>query len=401
MKAHVLIVADGRSPTTKRWIENIQALDYQVSMISTYPCKRLDGLAHFNVLPIALSQFSSVRNTSGNSERQSIVKSMARRFMPLFQTLRYHLGPLTIPRVAGDYQKLLEKIKPDLVHALRIPYEGMLASFTPEAFPMVVAVWGNDLTLHARGSLLMKRWTRRCLKRADGLTSDTHRDTALAKDWGLHPGAPTLVVPGSGGLNLEAIRKADSFDPDHYGIPDSAAWIVNPRGLRPGSVHQKVFFAAIPQILKERPEVVFICPGLKGKHNVEGWIQSLGIGERAFLLPLLPQEELWSLMKRCPVFVSPSSHDGTPNSFLEALACGCFPVVGDINSLREWIEPGKNGLLVNPQDPDALANAILSSLRHPEVRETAADKNLALIKERAAQEATRPQIESFYEQFIK
>ena len=40
------------------------------------------------------------------------------------------------------------------------------------------------------------------------------------------------------------------------------------------------------------------------------------------------------------VAVSPSTHDGTPNTLLEAMSCGSFPVAGDIESLREWIEPG-------------------------------------------------------------
>jgi hypothetical protein len=44
--------------------------------------------------------------------------------------------------------------------------------------------------------------------------------------------------------------------------------------------------------------------------------------------------------------VSPAIHDGTPNSLLEGMACGCFPVAGDLESIREWITHGQNGLLV-------------------------------------------------------
>ncbi len=401
MKAHILIVADGRSPTARHWIENIQALDYRVSLISSFPCERPPGLAHFHVLPIAFSRYSSGDKPAKTNEVKSRIKSWVRRFAPIFQTLRYHLGPMTIRQVASDYQDLVETIQPDLVHALRIPFEGMLASFTPEPIPLIVAIWGNDLTLHARGSLLMRRWTRRCLTRADGLCADAHRDLRLAKDWDLKPQAPTLVLPGSGGLDLAAVQNAGRFNYEGYGIPDSAEWIVNPRGLRPGSVHQKEFFAAIPKVFTEHPEAIFVCPGLQGKPNVEAWVRSLGIGEHVFLLPLLPQKDLWSLMKRATLFVSPSSHDGTPNSLLEAMACGCFPVVGDIESLREWINHGENGLLVNPRDPKALANAILYALDHPHIRHIAAEINLALVENWAAQQATRPRIDAFYAKFLK
>jgi glycosyltransferase involved in cell wall biosynthesis len=70
------------------------------------------------------------------------------------------------------------------------------------------------------------------------------------------------------------------------------------------------------------------------------------------------------LFRRAAVAVSPSTHDGTPNTLLEAMACGCFPVAGDLESLREWINPDVNGLLVDPGDPHALADAILTALEH-------------------------------------
>ena len=49
--------------------------------------------------------------------------------------------------------------------------------------------------------------------------------------------------------------------------------------------------------------------------------------------------------------VSPSTHDGTPNTLLEGMACGSFPIVGDLESLREWIEPGLTGSWWIPTTP--------------------------------------------------
>jgi glycosyltransferase involved in cell wall biosynthesis len=99
--------------------------------------------------------------------------------------------------------------------------------------------------------------------------------------------------------------------------------------------------------------------------------------------------------------VSPSSHDGTPNSLLEAMACGCFPVAGNIESLREWIEDGINGLLVDPRDPHKLAEAVCHALDSDEKRQKAAEHNLALVRQRASQDTTHPLIDTFYQQFIK
>ena len=415
MSAHILIIADGRSPTARSWIHNIQSLGYRVSLVSTFPCDPPIGIDHFVTLPVAFSRFSRDPHPNGapsdkpapDQASSNPGRALIRRFAPHLQSLRYFVGPLTLLRYGRVYQRLLQDLKPDLVHALRIPFEGMLGSYTPNGIPFLTATWGNDLTLHAGGSPLMRTFTRRCLARADGLTSDTRRDARLAQDWGLREGAPTLVVPGSGGLDLAEIQRAEGFDPGAFNIPrptpgDPAAsgWVVNPRGMRPGSVHQDVFFAAIPSILAQRPNAHFICPGLADSKQAQAWVESYGIGASTHLLPKLPQAQLWSLLKSAQVFASPSSHDGTPNSLLEAMACGCFPVVGDIDSLREWIEHEKNGLLVDPRSSEALAEAVLTALASEDLRTSAADYNQALINQRAAKSATLPKIDVFYRQFL-
>ncbi len=403
-KAHLLFIADGRSPTALSWIGHVQSLDFDTSLISTFPCQPPQGIQHFHVLPVAFSWFSGGPSKGSSNDHQKPTagfKSLIRRFSSLFQSLRYYLGPLTLPRQAKAYQQLLREIQPDLVHALRIPFEGMLGSATPEGIPFLAATWGNDLTLHAKASWLMRRFTKRCLHRANGLTSDTQRDVRLAREWGLDQGAPTLVVPGSGGLDLDKIQRASGLDPDLYGISQEYDWVVNPRGLRPGSVHQDVFIAAAAELLTQKPNTAFICPGLAGKQKIKKRVNQLGISQNVFLLPSLPQSELWALMKGAKVFVSPSSHDGTPNAFLEAMACGCFPVAGDIESLRAWINHGVNGLLINPRDPQALAAAMLTALEDTPLRESAAEHNSTLIQEKASISATLPKINAFYQDFLK
>jgi len=400
MKKHILIMADGRSPTTKSWIKNSLSLGYRVSVISSFQCEKPKGLVHFHVLPIAFSRFSTGSQTSDKKEETSFgIKKLVKRFSPLLQNLRYILGPLSILKYARQYQRLVTEIKPDLVHALRIPYEGMLASYTPKDIPLILAIWGNDLTLHAKGSLLMRFFTKRSLTRADGLISDTQRDLSLAVDWGLDPMSPVLCVPGSGGLDLEAVEKSQDFI-NHFDIPKDTSWVVNPRGLRPGSVHQEVFFEAIPEVLKSRQDISFICPSLEAQPQAQAWIRQFDIEDGIFLLPKLPQSQLWALFKKSALFVSPSSHDGTPNTLLEAMACGSLPILGDIESAREWVEQGRNGLLVNPRDPHALAQAILDGLNQPELRHNAAVINQEIIKKRASLEATRPLINDFYSKFL-
>ena len=65
------------------------------------------------------------------------------------------------------------------------------------------------------------------------------------------------------------------------------------------------------------------------------------------------------VFRRAQIVASPSIHDGTPNTLLEGIACGCFPVAGDLESIREWITPDENGLLFDSNDPQSIAKAIV------------------------------------------
>ncbi len=83
------------------------------------------------------------------------------------------------------------------------------------------------------------------------------------------------------------------------------------------------------------------------------------------------------------------------------MACGCFPIVGDIESLREWIVPGKNGFLVEPGNPQALAEALLIALSQPELRREAAIMNQQIIRQRAEVNLVRAQISVFYQRLLE
>jgi glycosyltransferase involved in cell wall biosynthesis len=98
--------------------------------------------------------------------------------------------------------------------------------------------------------------------------------------------------------------------------------------------------------------------------------------------------------------VSPSTHDGTPNSLLEAMACGTFPVCGDLESIREWINHGENGLLVDPTNPTALADGIVWALKDSAMRKQAAKINAQIVAERADYERNMERAKAFYQSLL-
>ena len=116
-----------------------------------------------------LSVFPGARRPSGGSAGRSPWK------LSLLTAVRHWLGPLAIRRAAPALARVVEELRPDLVHALRIPFEGILAAAAGPRAPLLLSVWGNDFTLHADSTPWMRAATQRALARADALHADFPR----------------------------------------------------------------------------------------------------------------------------------------------------------------------------------------------------------------------------------
>ena len=402
----ILLVADGRSPITRRWIESMREVNIEVYLASTYPCTRPDDIAGFYQIPVAFSDFSRKKKTASSENPNAVPpvnsgRGLVSRFRPFFMRLRYILGPLTLPFYSLKLIRIVNKIHPDGIHALRIPFEGMLAAQLPRSVPLAVSIWGNDLTLHAKGSKLMERVTTSTLERADALAADAARDIRLGKLWGFSPDKQTLVIPGNGGISLSDIRLTADEGQIRLGwLPEDYHIIINPRGFRPGSVRNDTFFKSIPQVLAKVPNTLFLCCSMAGQPEALEWVSRLKIEKNVVLLPTLQQADLWPLFERAEATVSVSQHDGTPNSLLEAMSLGCFPIAGDIESVREWITPGINGILIDPDSPEQLANAVICAIGNDRLRMQAAEQNRRLIMTRAEKSVVSASLAAFYRRLV-
>jgi glycosyltransferase involved in cell wall biosynthesis len=139
---------------------------------------------------------------------------------------------------------------------------------------------------------------------------------------------------------------------------------------------------------------------MAGDPQAQKWVSHLHIEQSVELLPGVRHAEMADVFRRAQIAVSLGIHDGTPNTLLEAMACGCFPIAGDLESIREWIQQGKNGLIVDPTDPDDLADAILEGLEKKDLRQSAAGLNQAIILQRAEYARCMERAEEFYRQVL-
>ena len=81
-----------------------------------------------------------------------------------------------------------------------------------------------------------------------------------------------------------------------------------------------------------------------------GLARRLGVEERSHFLPSVTDEELPAYLRAADLFVFPSVNrlEGFGLAVAEAMACGLPVVIADMPGVREVIDPGREGLLVEP-----------------------------------------------------
>lgn len=102
--------------------------------------------------------------------------------------------------------------------------------------------------------------------------------------------------------------------------------------------------------------------------------QDLGLEARITWLGPMDQAEVLALYRRADLFAlacriaANGDRDGLPNVLVEAASQGLACVSTDVSGVPELIEHGQSGLIVPPENPEALAAALATAIRDPALR---------------------------------
>jgi glycosyltransferase involved in cell wall biosynthesis len=100
--------------------------------------------------------------------------------------------------------------------------------------------------------------------------------------------------------------------------------------------------------------------------------RDLGVLDHLQFLGYLDEAKTTRELYSSDLCVIPSLAEGLPTSAIEAMAVGVPVIATNVAGTSELIEHGKNGLLVRPSDPEALADAIVMMIEDYDFRMRAA-----------------------------
>jgi glycosyltransferase involved in cell wall biosynthesis len=96
-----------------------------------------------------------------------------------------------------------------------------------------------------------------------------------------------------------------------------------------------------------------------------------------------------------------SISDAISTSLLESIVMGAFPIQSCTSCADEWISNGRSGLIVPPEDPDIIAQAILKALNDDVLVDEAAKINERVAFERLDQTKIKPQVIKMYQDIFE
>jgi glycosyltransferase involved in cell wall biosynthesis len=153
---------------------------------------------------------------------------------------------------------------------------------------------------------------------------------------------------------------------------------------------------AVARVRPAFPDIELQCGGDGELQQVAQWAKELGIEENIKILGWVKGEEKQRLLAEAAVYVLPSYIEGMPMGVLEAMAVGVPVITTTVGGIPDVINSGVDGILIEPGDVDALANAIALLLEDVDMRVKIGMAAKQKIMDCFSAEKILPQLEAVY-----
>ena len=392
-RPRLLLVCYANSAHALPWISLLNGSEFDVRIFST-PLREEEQ----NTRNWSHPTYIAVKPEKGVYPAKKIYSLLPGRPVRAISNLLNHRFSIT----KRWLQWVIQTWKPDILHSMPLDVGGKLAAQALKDLPRskwpkwVASAWGSDIYLGVddpQKSLTIQYILENC----DGFMADCKRDMQLAVQNGLAPQKLAFdhSIPGAGGLDLNYFRqlraknkKRDvilipkAFEREHANRTLPALEALNMLGadIQPYEIHLVMTSQVVLAWLRQMPQP---------------------FRDRCHIHSTLPQQELFELYGKARVVLSPSLSDGTPNVMLEAMGAGALPIMSPIDSIKEWITDGENGLLAHALYPDQIATALKRALTDDVLFERVQRLNWEIVCKRADKQLVREKVLTFYRGLLR
>ncbi|HUA50126.1 MAG TPA: glycosyltransferase family 4 protein [Solirubrobacteraceae bacterium] len=192
--------------------------------------------------------------------------------------------------------------------------------------------------------------------------------------------ASLLAQAGATPASLQVIPPGIDLPADAVPLPAERPTVLTIAQLKHRYKGHGVLIRALPEVSRHVPSVEWVVIGDGPlREELEARARSAGLGERARFLGAVRDSERNSWLRRADVFAMPSGlpGEGFGIAYLEASAYAKPIVAGNVGGSPEAVLDGVSGLLVDPTDPTAVADALTRLLLDRELAHRLGDQGAA------------------------
>lgn len=263
----------------------------------------------------------------------------------------------------------IKKINPDIVHiqALTIALPGLVSKLFLRK-PYVVWARGSDVYLPDKFTKLISRVVLKNASSIIALNEDMKRKINT-----IYKRENIIVLPN--GIELEKFK---DICPQKQNDKTTIIFVGT---LRP--VKGVEYLIKAMNIIHEKlPDTDLLIVGNgPDRDKLETLAQELNLQNRIFFVGNVSNEKIPEYMAKADLFVLPSLSEGFPLVIAEAMASGLPIVTTNVGGLPDIVKNGENGFLVEPKNPEALADKIMLLLNNKNTCKKISNTNKIIIRD--------------------
>jgi len=351
----VLLIGNANSIHVRRWASSLAVRGLEVFLLSSGQVP-IDGV---ELIPAEVPSWAPWRPGRWAQRRRGVLRRVLRQLAPQVVNVHYLGGYSVFPEDLGGAR-------------------------------LLVNIWGSDVIPLKPEPTGQQRHKIRVLHSADRLmTSSDHLARATCEYAGL---ARERVVTNHWGVEL------DRFGPPGAPVDEPVVGFV--KQLQP-HYGPDTLVRAFASVTKAVPNARLLMVG-RGSMDAElrRLAEELGVASRTEWLGHVDYHEVPGLFRRMAVSAMPSTHEAFGMAAIESQAMGVPVVASTVGGIPEVVVDGETGLLVPPDDPPALARALIRVLSDRELRQRLGRQGRAHVEANFDWSATVDRMVATYEEMV-
>lgn len=229
--------------------------------------------------------------------------------------------------------------------------------------PLVITVMGGDVLFDEQGSLgPVGRWlTRKAVLAADVVTVKSPMLGDVVHAWGVPRQRIMDLVWGVDARVFATDPEGAGQRRAEWGVASDETVLFSPRMLKP-LYNQVLMVEALAHVPNAKLVISTYNADPVYRAEVEAKAQALGVAERIVFAPAVTAGEMAKSYSAADVILSLPPSDGTPQSVMEAMACGTPVVMTDLDRFKPLFAHGETGWFthLNAEAVSAGVNALLT-----------------------------------------